>query len=614
MTDAAAAYRERLARHAAEQQSAAARSRAIGTARVAVFAAFVAAGLWAEAAPSVLSIGVVAASIVAFVVLVGAHERARERERRAADLAAVQQAGLARVARAWSELPPRRAPAGITDPRVDDLDLFGRPALAQLLGPTVTDAGDRLLARWLLACATPAELAARQAAVRELSADVDFRDEVAVRARRALPMRPGELDSFLSWAEDEPWLTRRQALTWSARLLPLATILFASLQLTGALDVSLWLIPLGVTGWLALGPTGRKVHATFDRAFSREGIFEEFPALFSAAASLEPTTPRLHDLRDRIRSGGGAAPALQRLKQLMHSSDARHAAGLLYLPLLLLTLWPYHVLQRMERWQAASGRHARDWLDALAEIEALAALAAVAHDNPDWAFPALAEHADRIEANALGHPMLPPATRVDNDVTVGPPGTFLLVTGSNMSGKSTLLRALGTNLVLAGAGAPVCAAAMRMPRVALHTSVRVEDSLAQGVSYFMAQLQRVRDIVTAADARAADAHAGDAQGAPRVVYLLDEILAGTNSAERRVAATRVISHLVRSGAIGAVTTHDLELAGEPALASAARPVHFSETVHVEGEGAPMTFDYRLREGVATSTNALRLMALLGLTE
>ena len=606
--DPGRAYRLRLKHHEEARAAAATRSHAVGTARVLVFAAIVATGLWLERGSAGLPAVALGFALAAFLALVVVHERVRARERRAADLAAVQRDGLARLERAWDRLPERPAPAS-TGARgaTLDLDVFGRPALAQLLGPTASAAGRATLAAWLQECAAPAEVTARQQAVRELASAIDFRDEVALRARRVKPMRAAELQAFLEWAEAAPWLTTRRPVLWAARLLPPATVVFALLDYSGAVDVSLWIGTLAATAWLALGQAGRHVHATFDRAFGRESVFDELPQLLGAAESLDARAARLVALRDRVRAGGGAAASLGRLRQLMHSADARHAAGLLYLPLLLLTLWPFHVLWLMERWQQTSGRHARDWLDALAQLEALGALATLAHDQPDWCYPQVSEEADVLEADGVAHPMLAEAVRVANDVRVGPPGTFLLVTGSNMSGKSTLLRALGANVVLAGAGAPVCATSMRLPRVELQTSVRVEDSLTDGVSYFMAQLNRVRAIVSAAD----DAAAG---GGRRVLYLLDEILAGTNSAERRVAATRVIAHLVRAGAIGVVTTHDLELASESALAAAARPVHFSETIDPHAAGAPMTFDYRLRPGVATSTNALRLMELIGLGE
>ena len=248
-------------------------------------------------------------------------------------------------------------------------------------------------------------------------------------------------------------------------------------------------------------------------------------------------------------------------------------------------------------------------------MEALGALATLAHDQPDWVFAEVVApdgvdgSADGtvLDAAALGHPLIPDEKRVANDVRVGPPGTFLLVTGSNMSGKSTLLRALGLNVVLAQAGAPVCAARLRMPRLDVHTSIRVQDSLARGVSYFMAELERLKQIVDAA-------HRVRDEGSATLLFLLDEILHGTNTAERRIAATRVIRHLVDTGAIGAATTHDLELAEEPALAGAARLVHFSETFNDVDGASTLHFDYRLRDGLATSTNALALMKIVGLPD
>jgi len=205
-----------------------------------------------------------------------------------------------------------------------------------------------------------------------------------------------------------------------------------------------------------------------------------------------------------------------------------------------------------------------------------------------------------LNAASLGHVLIEEGRRIANDVQVGPERTILLITGSNMSGKSTLLRAIGLNVVLAQAGAPVCAASFVMPPAALHTSIRVQDTLERGLSYFMAALARLKQIVDAAER----------PGARVLFYLLDEVLQGTNSVERDLAVRAVVRHLLDAGAIGAMTTHDLALAGEEPLASSATLAHFTEQVHADGT---MTFDYRLRPGLATSTNALRLMQLIGIT-
>jgi DNA mismatch repair ATPase MutS len=208
-------------------------------------------------------------------------------------------------------------------------------------------------------------------------------------------------------------------------------------------------------------------------------------------------------------------------------------------------------------------------------------------------------------ASDLGHPLLPPGGRVGNDVTVGPPGSFLLVTGSNMSGKSTLLRAIGLNIVLAQAGGPVCAAALRMPPIALATSMRISDSLEYGVSYFLAELRRLKDVVD-------DAQAARSAGARLPFFLLDEILHGTNTHERQIAARRIIRHLLALEATGVVSTHDLTLGDAPDLKTVSQQVHFTEDFSRGPDGPAMHFDYRLRPGIATSTNALKLMEIVGL--
>jgi DNA mismatch repair ATPase MutS len=259
------------------------------------------------------------------------------------------------------------------------------------------------------------------------------------------------------------------------------------------------------------------------------------------------------------------------------------------------------VHRALERWKAESGARLRGWLEALGEIEALAALASLAHDHPDWCFPVPVEE-PRLTARALAHPLLAPGAAVTNDVEVGPAGTFLLVTGSNMSGKSTLLRALAMNVVLGSAGAPVCAAEMRLPPVSLQTSIRVQDSLEEGVSLFMAELLALARVVAAART----------PSERRVLYLLDEILQGTNSGDRRLAARTVLLHLLAAGAIGAVTTHDLALAAAPQLETHAVTVHFTETVIADGGSPRLVFDYRLRPGLATTRNALVLLEMVGL--
>jgi DNA mismatch repair ATPase MutS len=301
-----------------------------------------------------------------------------------------------------------------------------------------------------------------------------------------------------------------------------------------------------------------------------------------------------------LAANGASAPrSMRRLNRILGCAELRRGAAILHAPIQALTQWDFFVLFALEGWRRDAGRHVRGWLEALGELDALAVLAALRHDHPDWAIPEIVQ--DPVyTGDALGHPLLATDQRVANDVAVGPPGSLLLVTGSNMSGKSTLLRAIGLNIVLAQAGACVCAARLRMPVVNLQTSIRVQDSLELGLSYFMAALARLKSVVDAAE------QSGDSR---LLLYLLDEILQGTNSAERSVAVRAVARHLLDAGAIGAMTTHDLTLAGEEPLKSSAQLVHFTETVDANGV---MSFDYRLRPGLATSRNALRLMQMIGI--
>src|SRR6185295_10328772 len=413
---------------------------------------------------------------------------------------------------------------------------------------------------------------------------------------------PPDLELFLRWAEGEPWLLRRAVWVWLARFLAVATpaVLIAVIATPLPLGVFLLLATIN----LALGYSLReRTHGVFDRVEAREGQFQLYAEALERIAGRAYAAAGLQRLAGELTAGDNPA---HRWMDLLHRrvelSDVRHSSYL-YLPLQALLVWDLHVLHLLERWQRDAGPRVRGWLSALGRFEALSALAGLRFDHPEWAFPTVAAGEDRFAAKELGHPLIADDRRVTNDVTVGPPGTFLLVTGSNMSGKSTLLRAIGVNAVLAQAGGPVCAVSLRMPPVRLATSILVEDSLAEGVSFFMAELKRVKRIVEEADRTHAEGRV--------LLYLLDEVLRGTNSYERQVAVRRVVLHLLKQGALGAVSTHDLQLAEVPEIAAVCVPVHFRETLH-PGEDPPMTFDYKMHPGVATTVNALKLMELVGL--
>jgi hypothetical protein len=597
-------YRRRRDDATAERDALAARAGRISNARLVVFLAGIAVLVWAELRPETraLAYALFALALVAFLALIVVHSRVTARGRRAEELATINAEALARLERDWDRLPAgrERGPAG--HPYAHDLDIFGHGSITRLLDTTGTGVGRSRLHRWLL---TPAELDTarrRQEAVRELGPLLDFRQRLQVAGRLAGDPDRRTMDAFLDWAEAEPWLLRRPAVVWAARIVPIATIVLLGLQIDGVVGQAWWLIPLAIGLGIAMW-VRRPTQRLLDRASLGDANLRDYAGLVQQIQEQEFAAPPLRAIRDALTAECDARVELERLGWLTELAELRHS-GMFYMIIHFVTLWDVHVLWGLERWQLRAGRHVREWAEHVAEMDAASALSGLAGDEPGWSFPELADAGERFDAEGLAHPLLAAGERVPNDVAVGPPGSFLMVTGSNMSGKSTLLRAIGVNAVLALAGGPVCAARLRIPPLDVRTSMRVEDSLERGVSLFMAELQQLKRVVDAA----ATAHADRL-----LLYLLDEILHGTNTAERQVAVREVLAHLLEKPAIGAISTHDLELAAAEPLASAVEPVHFRETVHPEGHEPPMTFDYRLRPGVATSTNALKLVRLVGLT-
>ena len=572
-----------------------------------------------------------------FGALVVWHARVEDRAAWHDALRVASERALARIERRWDDLPSADAPASVDlthHPYAVDLDLFGRASLFQWLGPAATTGGSTQLAAWLLAPAGPETVRARQAAVAELAPMDDWREQLAAHGILARDARQREIDAFVAWAEEESLLPPadfkvRTVPGKHATIfldLPLRVLVYAltaaiwiflTLFLTGVIDAAVWMVPL-VLGLILSFALARTTQSAFDRAGAGQHALARYAGLFEHASAPTFEAPALRDLHGRLMADGVAAPVcMRKLNRILGFASLRSGAAILHFPIQALTLWDFHVLFALDRWRRTAGVRVRAWLDAIGELDGLSALATARRDNPDWCTPEIetawgTPEIDTawgtpeigapavVAAEALGHPLIASERRVTNDVEVGPPGTLLLVTGSNMSGKSTLLRSIGLNVVLAQAGGCVCAARLRLPPSDLQSSIRIQDSLELGLSYFMAALARLKGVVDAAEQ--------PRQGRV-LLYLLDEVLQGTNSAERSIAVRAVARHLLEAGAIGAMTTHDLTLAEEEPLKSSARLVHFTEIVDEQGT---MRFDYRLRDGIATSRNALRLMQMIGI--
>lgn len=511
----------------------------------------------------------------------------------------------------------------------DDLDLLGKSSLFQFVSMAGTTIGVRTLANWLTGVADATVASGRSDAVRRLAPLRDQRFRFYSLAAH-VGEGTGDPDEFIRWSQSDSWLEKNGWLpAWAnvSAVLAIASIAVLVASRIGIVPTSVAQFALGLAVVIALvnvaittlmlGP----VHQVFSIAMASRESVDEYRELFSAAewladggqsAGSADRLDHLHQvlLDDPDHSARVGMNALGRVAS-MGSLRTSASTFLLYLPLQAFSLWDIRVLQKLERWQKSYAKSVPGWFDAFGELEALMSLAAVCDENPGWVFPHWVEQSESNDAGkfrsiGLGHPLLPDGARVCNDVTIGPAGTVLLVTGSNMSGKSTMLRSVGLNVALAGAGAPVCAAELKLPSTELATSIRVRDNLAEGVSFYMAELHRLKGVVDRA--RSLESKQDCVS-----LFLLDEILQGTNSRERQIAVTQVLRHLIENGAIGAISTHDLELADEPELKAVSDIVHFRETITPDAEGnEQMTFDYQMHSGVSPTTNALRLLEIVGL--
>jgi hypothetical protein len=602
-------YKSRVAEWTLRRDASSARGVTLSRLRLATFLGAAALLWWGIKNDQAIATAAGAASLAAFVALVIVHARVLDAVDRAETGRRVSALGLARLSRDWGALPEVAAPADVdvdAHPYARDLDLFGHASLTKWLGRPATGEGAARLWHWLLAPAGPGDIVARQAAVEELAPKREWREMLAIEGQLTV-VSPSELAGFLEWAESGTRVVPRVMLP-VAVLIPVSIAVLAGLFYTRRTDGPWWLIPL-TAGIILSFAFGQRMYAAFDRADLGERALGRYVSMLSLVCREPWTSPELTRLYQEMCVGADAPAILSKLARISGWSQLRSGAPLLHFPMQALTLWDFHVYFALDRWRVRNGRHVRGWLDALGSFDALATLAIIRADQPAWATPRVDGALGTLKGRALGHPLLPEDRRVANDVEVGPSGTILLITGSNMSGKSTLLRAIGLHTVLAQAGAPACADAFEMPSSDLQTSIRVQDSLELGLSYFMAALARLKQIVDAALRQdSGQLERGTAPGRV-LLYLLDEVLQGTNSVERGIAVRAVVRHLLDAHAIGVMTTHDLALADEEPLKTAARLAHFTEQVHADGT---MTFDYRLRDGLATSTNALRLMQLIGI--
>jgi hypothetical protein len=491
-------------------------------------------------------------------------------------------------------------------PYAADLDLFGPASLFELLSTARTHIGEDTLAHWLLSPAESATVLARQQAVDELRPRIDLREELAVVAEQA--RTSVDPVSLAAWGESpsplSPSLGARLWLFTAFGILGLAALFLMLAQMAGVLSLAepvawiprdLFLLVI-LSNSFFLHRVRRSIEPVAGAVEAAAHELRLFSDILCRLEREQFRSPLLTALRQSLDSEGEPpSRRLARLNRLMEHLDSRDNVFVRILEPFLM--WTAHIAVRIERWRGHSGAAVRRWLNATGEIEALCSLASYAFENPSDPFPEFTESGPVLEGESVGHPLIPVARVVRNDVSLGNGLQVLVVSGSNMSGKSTLLRTLGINVVLAQAGAPVRAARLRLSPLAVGASIRVNDSLQGGVSRFYAEITRLRQILDLA------------AGPLPLLFLIDEFLHGTNSHDRRIGAEALVRGFVQRGAIGLITTHDLALADiAEQLGTRARNVHFEDRV----EDGRIHFDYRMRPGVVTRSNAIELMRSVGL--
>ena len=534
-----------------------------------------------------------AASILVFIGLIVIHRRIVQAMQTARRAAAFYQRGLARIEDRWfgsgDTGESLRIPGHVY---AEDLDILGNDSLFQLLCSARTSMGEDTLAQWLLAPAALPAILQRQAAVRELKEKLDFREYLATAGET--DKIKADREKLTRWASQDSVIASRR---WWPPVIVMAATTTAAL-VYGV--IRWWFAPFlfwALINFTVLYLLRQKLAKAFEGLDDASSHLSTLAAMLRRIETEKFDAPLLQSLQAQLFSDGhSSSEGIERLSTLWDYAESRH--NMIVKLLEFIMMYSIHVAFLVQGWRKWYGRSIQAWLGTVAEMEALVSLSAYAYEHPLDQFPtfANAENSPRFEGESLGHPLLPSAACIRNSVTLEPNNPVLMVSGSNMSGKSTLLRTVGINTVLAMLGAPVRADRLLLSPLRMGTSMRLSDSLHKGVSHFYAEIQRIRDVV-------------DLSRTGPLLFLFDEVLQGTNSHDRRAGAEGILRTLLDQGALGMVTTHDLALTSiADVFPGRIRNVHFQERL----DAGKLSFDYRLREGVVTTSNGIELMKSIGL--
>ncbi|MBL4753350.1 MAG: hypothetical protein JKY52_07130 [Flavobacteriales bacterium] len=481
-------------------------------------------------------------------------------------------------------------------PYAADLDLFGKGSLFQYINRTSGNSGRECLAKWLLETAEEKEILLRQDAVTELKNKIDWRQDFQAIGRLTKE-KEHDLDLLVDWLNDPAYFSNIKIYEIILTILPFATITL--------LFLSIFLIPITIPGILILvqiwiiRENRKKIKPYYLKTQGKYEVLLKYEGLIESIEGERFTSEKLMLLRNHItesRSNKTASENINSLAKIVNAFDWR--LNMIYPLINAVFMWDIQCILRLEKWKSTFKDEMRTWFTSIHEIDALSSLGTFYFNNPEFTMPKITSSKFVVKAGNLGHPLINESSRICNDLDMDGTGKFILITGSNMAGKSTFIRSVGLGLVLATTGAPICADHFEFYPMKIYTSMRVKDSLDDGESSFYAELKRLKLILDNLNKK------------EKVMVLLDEILRGTNSEDKHTGSKAFIKQLTKYHCMGLIATHDLELGG---LAD-----QFPEKIknccfEVLIKGEKFTYDYKLKEGVCQTLNATVLMKHMGIT-
>lgn len=591
VVDPMLAYTERMHGLRDAQREQMRQDKALGMAKVGTFIVLIAVCVWLiEYSPLQIYFSLIPA--LALLVLTVVHERVLQALTQSKRLIAMYERSLARLENRWAGGGETGARYLLAEhPYARDLDIFGVGSVFELLCTTRTRAGEDTLANWLMSAASQREIRARQDAVEELRIRQALRENLATTGE---DVRAGvDPEALADWGEDHAvwnpsvwrWIAAGLAVLW------LASLVRWGLTDHGTLFLAMSLVNLSVTGWL-----GKRVHKAASGVARAARDLSVLAKILACMEQEKFSTEKLLGLQVKLRTHGETAS--HAIAELGRWMDWLESGENWFVKIVdPFVFWTAQCVFALEDWRVQYGAAIRQWMDAVGEMETLSALACYAYEHPENIFPEFVHRGPHLEVKGLAHPLLPRGTAIPNDLYLDQELQLLMISGPNMAGKSTFLRGVGMNAVLAQCGAPVRATRFVLSSLAVTASICVLDSLQGGISRFYAEIQRLKHISDLTE-----------QSTP-VLFLLDELLSGTNSHDRRLGTELIVNSLLAHGAVGLVTTHDLALTEiARAMEGRAKNLHFADRF----EDGELRFDYHLHPGVVQTSNALQLMRAVGL--